>query len=222
MPRNNTMRSRTPLFAVALVGVTAVVTAEVVSQVKDAPGASQGETTDQKADESPDAESAVDAWVRYAMPGEHHRLLGKLVGEWHLAVKYKMSADTPVVESEGTCRRRWILGNRFVLEEFDAGNLALPFQGLAIYGYDAFEKKYTSAWVDTTSTAVTTSLGTCQQEPCDLITFMGRHGDPWSGLKKPSRGNTRLISEDKHVLELYEPDKDGREFKVLEIVYTRK
>ena len=155
------------------------------------------------------------------MPGEHHRVLGKLAGSWNMAVKYRMSADSPVVESKGTCERKWILGNRFVLEEFDGGSLALPFQGLAIYGYDAFDKKYTSVWVDTTNTAMTTSAGTCQED-CRVIAFVGRHGDPWSGTKKPSRGVTRFVNDDQHVLELYEPDREGKEFKVLEITYTRK
>ena len=168
-----------------------------------------------------DAESQVDTFVRHAMPGEHHRLLGKLAGSWNMAVKYRMSADSPVVESQGSCQRKWILGKRFVLEEFDGGSLALPFQGLAIYGYDAFEKKYTSVWVDTTNTAMTTSAGTCQED-CKVIAFVGRHGDPWSGTKKPSRGVTRFVSDDKHVLELYEPGREGKEFKVLEIRYTRK
>ena len=58
----------------------------------------------------------MDTWVQHAMPGEHHKLLGKMAGSWKTAVKYRMNADTPVVESEGTCKRKWILGDRFLLE----------------------------------------------------------------------------------------------------------
>ena len=170
--------------------------------------------------ERADSESMIDTWVRFAMPAEHHKLLNKLAGRWDLEVKYRMSADTPVVESQGTCTRKWILGKRFILEEFDGGNLGLPFQGLAIYGYDAFEGKYTSVWIDTTSTGVTTSLGACEGE-CKLIRFEGRHGDPWSGKKRNTRGFTRLIDDDHHVLELFEPGTDGKEYKVLEISYAR-
>ncbi len=215
------MRLRLSFGAVAVVGASALVTAEVVSQGKDAPRESPPEATDKSAEGSPDTDSLVDVWVRHAMPGEQHLLLEKLVGQWAMAVRYRMNADAPVVESEGTCTRKWILGRRFVLEEFDGGSLALPFRGLAIYGYDAFEQKYTSVWVDTTSTAITTSLGTCQQQSCQTIRFTGRHGDPWSGQKRSSRGATRFIDDSKHVLELYEADSAGREFKVLEIVYTR-
>ena len=214
------MRWRLLLCAVVLVGVTALVTSEVVSQDKAAPSEDKKADQVDQAEDASDTESLVETWVRYAMPTEHHKLLGKLVGNWDLAVKYRMNSEAPVVESEGTCLRRWILGRRFVLEEFDGGNLGLPFQGLAIYGYDAFADKYTSVWVDTTSTAVTTSSGTCRDE-CKLIAFTGRHGDPWSGTMRNSHGVTRLESDDRHVLELYEPDSGGREFKVLEITYTR-
>ena len=167
------------------------------------------------------SEALVETWAQYAMPGEHHQLLEKMAGSWHAAIKYRMTADSPIVESEGACERKWILGKRFLLEEFDGGDLGMPFQALAIYGYDSFEKKYTSVWVDTMSTALTTNLGTCQ-EGCKRITFVGLHGDPWTGVKRHSRGITRFISDSKHALELHEPGQDGKEFKILEIIYTRK
>ena len=214
------MKSRMLLCAVSLVGLTVLVTEQVVSQDRDAPGKPAPQEPAAPRAES-DTESLVDTWVRHAMPGEHHRLLGRMAGSWNMAIEYRMNADAPVVTSEGTCQRKWILGKRFVLEEFDGGSLALPFQGLAIYGYDSFEGKYTSVWVDTMNTAITTSVGTCQ-EACEVIAFVGRHGDPWTGIKRPSRGVTRFVNDNKHVLELYEPGSEGKEFKILQIVYTRQ
>ena len=214
------MKLRMFLCAAALVSVTAVVTKEVVSQDNNAPLQSPPEQPG-KPHAACDTESLVDIWARHAMPGEHHELLEKMTGSWSTAVKYRMTAESPEVESEGTCERKWILGNRFVLEEFDGGSLGLPFRALAIYGYDAFEGKYTSVWVDTMSTAITTSVGTCQEQ-CKSIAFVGRHGDPWTGTMRRSRGITRLVNDNRQVLELYESGNDGREFKVLEIVYTRK
>ncbi|MCK4660971.1 MAG: DUF1579 domain-containing protein [Phycisphaerae bacterium] len=214
------MRLRRLLQVVALVGAMVLAADAVVSQGKDAPGKPKPSKAD-KPQAKPDSEALVDMWVRHAMPGEHHKLLRKMAGSWDMAIKYRMTAGDAAVESKGVAERKWILGNRFLLEEFDGGNLALPFQGLAIYGYDAFEQKYTSVWVDTTSTSITTNLGTCRDD-CKVITFVGQHGDPWTGIKKRSRGVTRLIDENQHVLELYEPGSDGKEFKVLEIVYTRR
>lgn len=201
------------LFAVALLAETAQ------SPRSDAPADTTSENVNQN-DAAADTESLVETWVRYAMPGEHHKLLERMAGDWKTHIEYRMTADSPVVESEGACRRKWILGKRFLLEEFDGGNLGLPFQGLAIYGYDEFEKKYTSVWVDTMNTAMTTSKGTCAP-PCNLIRFVGTHGDPWTGKKRSSRGVTHFIDETSHALELYERGVNGREFKMLEIIYTR-
>ncbi|MCP4589358.1 MAG: DUF1579 domain-containing protein [bacterium] len=169
---------------------------------------------------APDNDTLIETWAQYGMPGEHHQLLGRMVGRWKLAVKYWMTAGSPMVESSGSCVREWALGRRFVVEEFDGGDLALPFQGMAIYGYDAFQQKYTSVWVDSLSTAVTTSAGVCR-DTCDTIAFTGKHGDPWTGEVRDSRGVTRFVDKDTHVLELYEPGSDGKEFKMLEITYTR-
>ncbi|UCG32920.1 MAG: DUF1579 family protein [Phycisphaerales bacterium] len=207
------------LGAAVLVGAFLLVTKDVVSQDRSGLG-DERDPVAATQESGEDSEGLVDIWVRHAMPGEHHKLLGKLVGRWDMAVRYRMNAEAPVVESAGSCTRKWILGGRFVLEDFDGGNLGLPFQGLSIYGYDAFTGRYTCVWVDTTSTAVTRSLGTCRDD-CALIAFTGQHGDPWSGQMRNSRGVTRLESKDRHVLELYEPDRDGTEFKVLEIIYTR-
>jgi hypothetical protein len=172
-------------------------------------------------DDETDAEAQIETFARFAMPSQHHRVLDRMAGEWNLKVKYRMSPDTPEVESEGTCKRTWILGKRFVLEEFDGGYLALPFQGHALYGYDAFEGKYTSAWLDTMSTAITTYRGVCDDQ-CNVINFEGLHGDPWTGAKRRSRGITRFVDDNKHVVEIHEPDAKGREFKILEITYSRK
>jgi hypothetical protein len=207
------MKSRTWLCAGTLLAVTLVLADAVISQ-QGGPGGSEPESS------SASTESLVDTWVRFAMPGEHHRLLEKMAGRWNMHVKYRMDAGEPVVESRGSCHRKWILGNRFLLEEFDGGSLALPFQGLAIYGYDAFEKKYTSVWLDTMSTAMTTNRGVCRNG-CDLIEFTGRHGDAWTGTMRASRGLTKFVDDKRHVLELYEPGRNGEEFRILEIIYTR-
>ncbi|MHC4696662.1 MAG: DUF1579 family protein [Planctomycetota bacterium] len=203
----------------ALVGVTAFFTSKVASQEpKSAPPPQSREADDNESQS--DADAQVESFARYAMPSAHHKILDRMVGDWKLKVKYRMSPDTPIVESEGTCRRTWILGKRFVLEEFDGGYLAMPFKGHAIYGYDSFEGKYTSAWLDTMSTAITTYLGECREE-CRVIAFEGLHGDPFTGSKRRSRGLTRFVNDDKHIVEIYEPDRKGKDFLILEITYTR-
>jgi hypothetical protein len=214
------MNRRLICYAIVLPAVTVLLTHEVASQEHASP--TKADTTHAGTTDSESAaEAQVEAFARYAMPSKHHKVLDQMAGDWDLKVKYRMSPDTPIVESEGTCTRKWILGKRFMVEEFDGGYLAMPFQGQAIYGYDSFEEKYTSVWLDTMSTAVTTYLGECRKD-CRIITFEGVHGDPFTGVKRRSRGITRFVNDKKHIVELYEPDSSGKDFKVLEITYTRQ
>jgi hypothetical protein len=172
------------------------------------------------AEDAAETELQIEKLVHYVMPGKAHALLERMAGRWETRTRYWMKPGAEPVESKGTSTRKWILERRFLLEELDGGNLALPFQGVGLYGYDAFEQQYTSAWVDTMSTAILTNLGRYDKTN-DLVQFTGQYKDPWSGRKKPNRGVTRFVSSDQHVLELHVTEPDGREFKMLEITYTR-
>lgn len=214
------MKLLTSCGAVVLAAATAMITSAVYSR--------DGEATSRPASGDPadgrpatDAESQVEIWARHAMPGKPHGLLERITGEWETLTTYRMKPDTETVDAKGTCKRKWILGRRFVQEDLDGGRLVMPFKGLGLYGYDAFEKKYTSAWMDTTSTAMMTYRGVYNKQN-DAVRFVGEYGDPWTGVKKKCRGTLRFVDADKHVLELHVPDADGEEYKILEIVYTRK
>lgn len=155
------------------------------------------------------------------MRGKEHALLDRLAGTWNTVTRYWPKPGDEPVEAKGTSIRKWILDGRFLMEELDGGNLALPFRGVGLFGYDAFERKYNSAWVDSMNTSITANLGT-YDKAADAVSFSGQYKDPWTGLKKPERGVTRFLSPDKHVLEIHVTEPDGKEFKTLEITYTRK
>lgn len=168
-----------------------------------------------------DAESAADTLVRYAMPGPEHKRLDQMAGSWDTLTRYWAAFGAEPVEAKGTSQRKWILDGRFLMEELDGGDLALPFRGVGLFGFDAFEQKHTSAWVDTMNTSILTNLGTYDKTN-NVVNFTGEYKDPWTGTKKKERGVTRFLGKDKHALEIYVTEPDGREFKMLEITYTRK
>ncbi len=168
-----------------------------------------------------DVESQIESLARYAMPGKEHQVLDRLAGTWNTVTRYWAKRGDEPVEAKGTSNRKWILDGRFLMEELDGGNLALPFRGVGLFGYDAFEKKYNSAWVDSMNTSITANLGTYDRT-ADAVSFSGQYKDPWTGTKKAERGVTRFINKDQHALELYLTEPDGKEFKTLEITYTRK
>jgi hypothetical protein len=169
----------------------------------------------------PDAEAQANTFARYAMPGPEHKVLDRMAGTWDTFTRYWPTPNAEPVEAKGTSHCKWILDGRFLMEELDGGDLVLPFKGLALYGYDAFEQKHTSAWVDTMNTSILSNLGTYDRTN-DVVNFTGQYKDPWTGTKKKERGVTCFLSKDKHVLEIYATEPDGKEFQMLEITYTRQ
>ena len=195
-------------MGVALLSATAVYPADTTSKNKNTPPAK-------------DAESQANTFARYAMPGPEHKLLDSMAGHWDTLTRYWPAPGSESVEAKGTSQRKWVLGGRFLMEEIDGGNLVLPFRGLGFYGYDAFEQKHTSAWMDTMNTSILINLGTFDKAN-NVVNFTGTYKDPWTGARKPERGVTRFLGKDKHVLEIHVTEPNGREFKMLEILYTRQ
>ena len=167
-------------------------------------------------------EKTMQAWTKYAEPGKYHAHLEPLVGRWKQTVKWWMAPDGPPDVSTGNCEYRWILGKRFVLQEVKGDMEGQPFEGLGIIGYDNFKKKYTSMWADTMSTAIFTLLGTCDDSG-KVFTMIGEHDDVFTGkANQKYRSVVRIINNDMHVDEMYMDGPDGKEYKALEITYTRK
>jgi len=159
--------------------------------------------------------------LHYAMPTPQHQLLDRMAGSWTVVLRYQAFPDTEAVETTGHAERRWILGGRFLMEELDGGNLALPMQGLGLFGFDVFEQKHSSVWLDTMNTAILSNLGT--YDPInELVSFAGDYKDPWTGTKKKERGVLRLMGRDRQVLEIHVSGTNGVEFKMIELAYTRK
>ena len=202
------MKMRTLLGALVFVGAFAAISAQVVSDEKGAGDQAQ--------------EQQMPEWMKYSEPGKFHAYLEPFVGRWTQTVKWWMGPNMEPEVSTGTCEYKWILGKRFLQQEVKGGTDEQPFAGMGLIGYDNFKKKYTGMWVDTMTTAIATSLGTCD-ESGKVFTMIGTQDDIFTGkANQKFRSVARIVNNDKHIDEMYSTGPDGKEFKALEIVYTRK
>ncbi len=200
------MKLRALLGMVVFIGAMIAITGQVVSQEE----GTQAE------------EQMMQAWMKYAEPGKFHVHLEPLVGRWKQTVKWWMAPDAPPDVSTGTCEYKWIMGKRFLLQEVKGDMEDQPFEGMGLMGYDNFKKKYTGMWVDTMGTAIMSSLGTCDDSG-KVFTMTGRHDDVFTGTADQKfRSIIRIINNDTHTDEMYMKGPDGRDYKALEITYTRK
>ena len=156
-----------------------------------------------------------------AAPGEFHKHLQPLIGKWNTTTKYWLTPEAPPEESTGSVDRKWILGGRFVSEDYRGTAMGQPFSGFGLMGYDNIQKKYDTVWIDTMGTGVFTQSGSCDDSGKNF-TFSGKNLNPMTGQKEWGKTTLKIINNDKHVLKMFEKGTDGKDFLKLEIVATRK
>ncbi len=169
------------------------------------------------------AQEKKDPFAALPQPGPEHKMLAAMSGTWEAKVKFWMDPSKPPQESTGTMVKKMILDGRFMQENYkDNGEMfGKPFLGQGLVGYDAPKKKFVMAWADSMSTTLSISHGT-YDESAKTITFRGEEEIPGMGKFK-TRDVLKIVSTDMQHMEMFrEPEGSGKEFKVLEIHYTRK
>jgi hypothetical protein len=166
-------------------------------------------------------QAAMEAWMKVATPGEGHKLLEPMVGSWNVETTMWEKPGNPPEKGAGVAEDSWVLGGRFVKEEFQGEFGGMKFQGLGYTGYDNYKKKYVGTWMDTMGTMMMTMIGTVDASG-KVFTATSTIDDIMTGKPMTVRMVTRIVDANKHVMEMFGPDPSGKEFKMMELVYTRK
>lgn len=177
---------------------------------KDAKPATQPAMMDQAA--------MMAAWQKYATPGKEHADLAKWEGEWVT----EMEDLTPGMggeKSHGTASARMIMGGRVLQEDFKGTTMGMPFEGMALTGYDNISRQYWSTWVDSMGTGLMASYGDMKGEKMDM------KGDMSCPMQdKPAKAHYTITfsGDDKRVMDMTMTAADGSPLGVMRITYTRK
>ncbi len=214
---NHKNLSNTPLFLVifAVFGlISMAITGKAGEEAKE-----KSESVRQNASVQ-DHDAMMEKWKEYATPNENHKVLGTLVGDWNNTVKSWMSPDGKPEISKGTSEIDWIMGGRFIEQAVEGTFMGQPFEGMGIMGYDNEKKQYQSVWIDNMGTGIMTGSGNYDPKT-KTLTDQGTFSCPAEG-QKSYRGVTKIIDKDNFTYEMYMAGPDGKEFRAMEIVYTRK
>src|SRR5947209_605084 len=162
----------------------------------------------------PDMAEMIKQMKALARPGPEHKLLDNLVGDWNTKMKMWMGGPaTPASENEGHSKVKWVLGDRFIQEEFD-GDMSMPdekgamkpmkFHGIGMTGYDNYRKMYVGSWADTMGTQLLSMRGWADQAGKTITTY-GEMDEPSMHMYgKLVKYVTRMVDKDKHVFEIYD------------------
>jgi hypothetical protein len=176
------------------------------------PAPSQEQQTDPK---------MMEMMQKYGMPGKNHEFLKKYAGTWDIAVKGWPQPGAEPMMSTGMMKNELIFDGRYVRCEFESTMMGQPFKGLEIVGYDLFQKKYVTFWVDNMSTAFFLTTGTLDAAG-KVLTDTGTWPDMMTGGSQKVKNVTTFESPDKFIFSMYMVGADGKEFKSMELTATRK
>ncbi len=211
------MKYRLILVCTAIALAGGLIIYPAVAQDK---SAKQDKASQQKENAPPGAEEMMKKMAELAAPGPAHKALNSLAGDWTVEAKFWMGGPEPT-ESKGTATKHWIMGGRFLQEDFKGEFMGQPFQGMGLTGYDKMKQKYVGLWIDSMGTAMANSEGSADADG-KVITMSGTMDDPMSGEKnKPVKYLLRIVSQDKHVMEMHDLSL-GDKSKMGEITYARK
>jgi len=150
-------------------------------------------------------------------PGPAHKALEAFVGNWKAEVKCWHEPGGQPQVSHGTAKASWKLNGRFLEEEFQGEMMGKPFHGTSLMGYDNTKQSYNTVWLSDMQTSMFVSEGKGENGN-KVITLEGKANCPATGQKDiPMKTVFRIISQDKHVFEMYNGNT-----KTMEITYTRQ
>ena len=170
-------------------------------------------------DKKPEMSPEMEAYMKLATPGEHHKHLDHMVGSWTYESTHWEKPGQPPTKSKGTGESKWILGGRFVESTMRGDYSGMPFEGKSLDGFDNQSGKYNGTWADTFGTMILQFSGSCDNDG-KVRTMMASFKDPASGQMMKYRAVTTAVDKDHYTYEAYMTTPDG-EFKNMELKATR-
>ena len=158
-------------------------------------------------------------WTDYMTPGPMHEMLAKSVGEWKTISKFWMDPAGDPMVVEGTGKTEMILGGRYQKMTSYSTMMGMETEGISTVGYDNATEEFTMTWIDNIGTGTAIAKGK-YDESTNSIIMNGTMVDPMSKQEMNFKQIFKFMDDDHHLLEMF-LDYNGKEFKSMEIEFTR-
>lgn len=181
----------------------------------------------EKGQEKPPAEApamdpaAMEAMMKAMSPGEEHKRLARMAGDWTFTNKMYMAPGAPPSEGSGTMHAEMILDGRYVHSVWKGNFMGMLFEGHGTDGYDNMTKKHVSSWVDNMGTGIMYSTGTCDGDG-KVCTSTAEMLDPMTGQMTATRSVITWSGDKSFTMEMFMTPTGGTEMKTMEITATKK
>jgi hypothetical protein len=170
---------------------------------------------------SPAEQAAMEKYMKAATPGPEHQKLAKLAGNWKLQITSWFAPGAPPQKSEGTAEFKTVLGGRYLQQEVKSDMGGQPFEGRGLEGFDNVLNEHFATWTDSMSTGLMVMRGKCATD-ARKCSMKGKMSEPMAGKEVAFSETTTFTDDDHFTFELHGPGPGGKQFKMLEIQYTRQ
>jgi hypothetical protein len=131
-----------------------------------------------------------------------------------------MAPGAPPSTSKGSCTNRMLFGGRYQETDFRGDFQGMPFEGRSTLAYDNAKQTFINTWIDNMGTGMMVIEGKWD-EAKKCINFSGNAVDPMTGKDMPVREVFTIKDDNHQMMEMWMPDESGKEFKTMEIRFTR-
>jgi hypothetical protein len=189
------------------------------------PGFSQQESSRAQAEKT-EQKKNIQAALERNKPSEHHRRLDMLAGEWLTEWKVWLGPGKPPAdETKGTANFKWTMDSRFLRGAYTGEMMGgKKFEAELLLGYNPLRKQYEVTWINSfeVSMARYTGQGKLDGDKLSSLNLTGKQDNCATGQTDVAcRAVFTFVNRDRIVEEMYAPDKDGKEYKAVEVNYSR-
>jgi hypothetical protein len=156
----------------------------------------------------------------FLTPTKQHEALAEDVGTWEGDVTMWPAAGAEPMKSKGV-ETNEMLGKMWLMSKYEGDMGGEKFAGRSAIGYDPVKKKFYGGWVDTMSPFMMKLEGD-YDEASHTLTMDGETTNVMTGKPEKMRLITKWEGKDKKTFEIHGTGEDGKEWKMMEIKYTRK
>lgn len=168
-----------------------------------------------------DSATAMKNWMAYATPGDMHKVLAEEVGSWTTEVTSWMAEGAPPSTSKGEAQFKMVMGGRYLQVMFKGDMGGMPFEGMGTSGYDNSKKVFMSTWIDNMGTGMMSMEGT-YDAASKKMESKGKAVDPTNNTECSMREIVTHTDAKHMTMEMFTTPQGGKEFKTMEIKYTKK
>ena len=158
-------------------------------------------------------------WQAAMTPGASHARLTPMVGTWRAKTTITIAPGAPPEVHDGTSVHRFVLGGRYLEQNYKGTSMGMPFEGIGYTGFSNVQQRYVGTWMDSFGTGVMHSVGVGR--PTDeRIDAVAEAIDP-SGKKSVFDTIIRIQNHGRHSFEMWTKDPSGKKYRLMLIEYER-